>query len=183
LPRSGLKAGDAVFGLPSSGVHSNGFSLVRRIVSASGIAWETPAPFEPSRSLAAALLTPTRLYVRPLRTVLKQTTGVLALAHITGGGFPDNLPRVLPAGLRVALDLDAFAPPPVFSWLAAVGAVSEAEMLRTFNCGFGMAVFVESEREDEAREALEGAGLDPVLIGRLEPSNGPRVTMRGRLKV
>ena len=172
LPRKGLKAGDAVFGLPSSGVHSNGFSLVRRIVSVSGMAWETPAPFEPSRSLAAALLTPTRLYVRPLLKVLKQTTGVLALAHITGGGYPDNLPRVLPAGLAVALDLDAFSPPPVFSWLAAVGSAPEAEMLRTFNCGFGMAGFVASEREEEAREALERAGLDPVLIGRLEQSNG-----------
>ncbi len=183
LPRSGLKSGDAVFGLPSSGVHSNGFSLVRRIVSVSGIAWEKPAPFEPSRSLAAVLLTPTRLYVRPLLKVLQQTTGVLALAHITGGGYPDNLPRVLPAGLMVALDLDAFAPPPVFSWLAAVGAVSDAEMLRTFNCGFGMAVFVASEREEEARKALERAGLGPVPIGRLEPSDGPRVSMRGRLKL
>src|SRR5208282_3251463 len=88
LPRSGLKAGDAVFGLPSSGVHSNGFSLVRRIVSVSGIEWGQPAPFEPSRSLAAALLTPTRLYVRPLLEFLKRTTGVLALAHVTGGGYP-----------------------------------------------------------------------------------------------
>jgi len=129
------------------------------------------------------LLTPTRLYVRPLLKVLQQTTRVLALAHITGGGYPDNLPRVLPTGLSVALDLDAFAPPPVFSWLAAVGAVSEAEMLRTFNCGFGMAVFVESECEEEARKALERAGLDPVLIGRLEPSGGPQVAMRGRLKL
>ena len=183
LPRGGLKAGDAVFGLPSSGVHSNGFSLVGRIVSVSGVAWRRPAPFEPSRSLAAALLTPTRLYVRPLLEVLNETAGVLALAHITGGGYPDNLPRVLPAGLMVALDLDAFAPPPVFSWLAAVGAVSEAEMLRTFNCGFGMAVFVASEREEEARTALGRARLAPVLIGRLEPSDGPRVSMRGRLKL
>ncbi len=183
LPRGGLKTGDVVFGLPSSGVHSNGFSLARRIVSVSGIGWEKPAPFEPSRSLAAALLTPTRLYVRPLLEVLSEAAGVLALAHITGGGYPDNLPRVLPEGLMVALDLDAFAPPPVFSWLAAVGAVSDAEMLRTFNCGFGMAVFVASEREEEARKALERAGLGPVPIGRLEPSDGPRVSMRGRLKL
>ncbi len=181
LPRSGLKPGDAVIGLPSSGLHSNGFSLVRRIVSISGLDWDAPAPFEPSRSLAAALLTPTRLYVRPLLKVLKQATGVMALAHITGGGYPDNLPRVLPEGLAAALDLGAFAPPPVFSWLAAVGRVSEAEMLRTFNCGFGMAVFVTSEREDEATQALELAGLKPVLIGRLENSDGPRVRLRGRL--
>ena len=181
LPRSGLKAGDGVYGLPSSGVHSNGFSLVRRIVAQSGVAWDQPAPFEPSRALGAALLTPTRLYVRPLLQVLKETKGVLALAHITGGGYPENLPRVLPAGLAAGLDLDAFAPPPVFSWLAAVGGVSEAEMLRTFNCGFGMAVFVAAEREGEARAALERAGLAPVLIGRLEASGGPRVAMRGRL--
>jgi phosphoribosylformylglycinamidine cyclo-ligase len=181
LPRSGLKAGDAVFGLPSSGVHSNGFSLVRRIVRVSGLDWNQPAPFEPSRSLASALLTPTRLYVRPLLDVLKQTTGVLALAHITGGGYPDNLPRVLPDGLIVDLDLGAFAPPPVFGWLAAVGGVSEAEMLRTFNCGFGMAAFVAAEHEDAARRALVAAGLKPVLIGRLGKSDGPRVVMRGRL--
>ncbi len=181
LPRGGLKPGDAVFGLPSSGVHSNGFSLVRRIVTLSGLAWDAPAPFEPSQSLAAALLTPTRLYVRPLLKVLKQTTGVLALAHITGGGYPDNLPRVLPEGLKVDLDLGVFEPPPVFSWLASVGGVSEAEMLRTFNCGYGMAAFVAAEREDEARAALEREGLSPVLIGRLERSSGPRVEMRGRL--
>ena len=181
LPRSGLKAGDAVFGLPSSGLHSNGFSLVRRIVRDSGLGWDAPAPFEPSRSLAGALLTPTRLYVRPLLRVLKETTGVLALAHITGGGYPENLPRVLPDGLMVDLDLAAFAPPPVFGWLAGVGGVPETEMLRTFNCGFGMAAFVAAEREDEARRALEAAGLEPVLIGRLEKSDGSRVAARGRL--
>jgi phosphoribosylformylglycinamidine cyclo-ligase len=183
LPRAGLKAGDAVFGLPSSGVHSNGFSLVRRIAAASGLPWDAPAPFDPARSLAAALLTPTRLYVRPLIQALKETRAVLALAHITGGGWPDNLPRVLPDGLAVALDLDAFSPQPVFSWLASVGAVPEAEMLRTFNCGFGMAAFVAAEGEAEAKAALERAGLAPVLIGRLEASSGARVDMRGRLKL
>ena len=95
LPRPGLKPGDLVFGLPSSGVHSNGFSLVRRIVARSGLGWEAPAPFDPSRSLAAALLTPTRLYVLPMLDALKRTQGIHALAHITGGGYPDNLPRVL----------------------------------------------------------------------------------------
>ena len=181
LPRGGLKAGDAVYGLPSSGIHSNGFSLARRVVSISGLPWDAPAPFEPSRSLAAALLAPTRLYVRPLLQVFKETKAVMALAHITGGGYPDNLPRVLPEGLAVRLDLGAFSPPPVFSWLAAVGAVSEAEMLRTFNCGFGMAVFVSAEREGEAREALERARLNPVRIGRLEASAGTPVIMERRL--
>ena len=118
LPRPGLKPGDLVFGLPSSGVHSNGFSLVRRIVARSGLGWDDSAPFDPQHSLAAALLTPTRLYVRPLLDALKRTRGIHALAHITGGGYPDNLPRVLDDGLAVSLDLNAFTPQPVFSWLA-----------------------------------------------------------------
>ncbi len=181
LPRPGLKLGDAVFGLPSSGLHSNGYSLVRRVVARSGLAWEAPAPFDPSRSLADALLTPTRIYVRPLLEALARTQGILALAHITGGGYPDNLPRALKGDIGVALDLSAFAPPVVFSWLAAAGGIEEGEMLRTFNCGFGMAVFVSKELENEARAALAQAGLSPTLIGRLVPSAGPRVITHGRL--
>jgi phosphoribosylformylglycinamidine cyclo-ligase len=183
LPRRGLKAGDPVYGLPSSGVHSNGFSLARRIVARSGLGWNVPAPFDPSRSLAAALLTPTRLYVRPLLEALKRTQGILALAHITGGGYPDNLPRVLDEGLAISLDLEAFSPPPVFSWLAAAGGLDEAEMLRTFNCGFGMAAFVSADHEREAREALADAGLSPVLIGRLVPAADRRLVTQGRLKL
>ena len=181
LPRGGLRAGDAVFGLLSSGLHSNGFSLVRRVVERSGLAWNAPAPFEPTRSLAAALLTPTRLYVRPMLQALARAPGILALAHITGGGYPDNLPRVLDDELAVELDLAAFSPPPVFSWLAATGGIAPGEMLRTFNCGFGMAVFASSEREAETREQLALAGLAPVLIGRLVASRGPRVVTEGRL--
>jgi phosphoribosylformylglycinamidine cyclo-ligase len=183
LPRPGLKPGDLVFGLPSSGLHSNGFSLVRRIVANSGLEWAAPAPFDPQHSLAAALLTPTRLYVRPLLQALRQTRGIHALAHITGGGYPDNLPRVLDDGLAVLLDLSAFSPQPVFSWLASVGNVDEAEMLRTFNCGFGMAAFVAADHEREARDALTDAGLSPVLIGELVPAEGQRLTTRGGLKL
>ena len=183
LPRPGLKVGDFVFGLPSSGVHSNGFSLVRRIVARSGLGWEASAPFDPSRSLAAALLTPTRLYVLPLLEALKRTRGIHALAHITGGGYPDNLPRVLDASLAVSLDLNAFSPQPVFSWLASVGGLNEWEMLRTFNCGFGMAAFVPADREAEVRDALGSAGLSPVLIGELVPADGRRFRTRGRLKL
>jgi phosphoribosylformylglycinamidine cyclo-ligase len=184
LPRPGLKAGDLVFGLPSSGVHSNGFSLVRRVVARSGLRWDAPAPFEPSRSLAVALLTPTRLYVLPLLEALKRTSGIHALAHITGGGYPDNLPRVLDDDLAISLDLGAFAPMPVFSWLASVGGLSEGEMLRTFNCGFGMAAFVAAEHESEAREALVGAGLGPVLIGKLVPAvEGRRLLTHGSLQL
>ncbi|MBV8796716.1 MAG: phosphoribosylformylglycinamidine cyclo-ligase [Hyphomicrobiales bacterium] len=183
LPRPGLKPGDLVFGLPSSGVHSNGFSLVRRIVARSGLGWDAPAPFDPLRSLGVALLTPTRLYVRPLLQALKRTRGIHALAHITGGGYPDNLPRVLDEGLAVSLDLNAFTPQPVFSWLASAGGLHEAEMLRTFNCGFGMAAFVSAALEGEAREALAGAGLAPVLIGELIAAEGERLVTHGRLKL
>jgi len=183
LPRGDLKAGDVVIGLPSSGVHSNGFSLVRRIVERSGLAWDAPAPFAPEMSLAAALLVPTRLYVRPLLAALQAAPGISALAHVTGGGFPDNLPRVLPDELGVDLDLDAFAPPPVFAWLAATGGVSEAEMLRTFNCGFGMVVFVAAESEIQATRALSDQGLAPTVIGRLVPRGAERVATRGRLKL
>ena len=183
LPRAGLKAGDVAIGLPSSGVHSNGFSLVRRIVALSGLAWDAPAPFARERSLAAALLEPTRLYVKPLLATLKATRGVMALAHVTGGGFPDNLPRVLPDDLAVALDLDAFSASPVFSWLAAAGGLGEAEMLRTFNCGFGMVAFVAAEAADEAMRALAANGLAPTPIGRLATREGERVVMRGRLRL
>jgi phosphoribosylformylglycinamidine cyclo-ligase len=183
LPRAGLKAGDLAIGLPSSGVHSNGFSLVRRIVALSGLSWDAPAPFAPERSLAAALLEPTRLYVKPLLATLKATRGVFALAHVTGGGFPDNLPRVLPGDLAVELDLAAFSAQPVFSWLAATGGVSEAEMLRTFNCGFGMVAFVALEAVHETMRALAVNGLKPTPIGRLVAREGERVVMRGRLKL
>jgi len=183
MPRPGLKPGDLVFGLPSSGIHSNGFSLVRSIVAQSGLEWDAPAPFDPARSLAAALLTPTRLYVRPLLDVLKRTRGIFALAHITGGGYPDNLPRVLDDGLAISLDLDAFTPQPVFAWLALAGGLDEAEMLRTFNCGFGMAAFVSADGEGEARDALADAGMSPVLIGELVPFEGRRLVTRGRLKL
>src|SRR5271166_353894 len=183
LPRPGLKAGDAVFGLPSSGVHSNGFSLVRRIVAEAGLSWDDPAPFETARSLGKALLTPTRIYVRPLLNALSRAEGILALAHITGGGFPDNMPRVVGQDLAIALDLEAFSPPAVFAWASRVGGLSAEEMLRTFNCGFGMAVFASAEQEEDARQALALEGLTPALIGRIVPCEGARVVTKGRLSL
>jgi phosphoribosylformylglycinamidine cyclo-ligase len=121
--------------------------------------------------------------VRPLLDALKRTRGIRALAHITGGGYPGNLPRVLDNALAVSLDLNAFSPQPVFSWLASAGDLDEAEMLRTFNCGFGMAAFVSADGEGEAREALACAGLTPVLIGELVLAEGPRLVTQGRLKL
>ncbi|MGU3666965.1 phosphoribosylformylglycinamidine cyclo-ligase [Methylobacterium sp. A49B] len=181
LPRPGIRPGDAVLGLPSSGVHSNGFSLVRRIVAKSGLGWDDPAPFEPGRSLGEALLEPTRIYVKPLLAALGATDGIRALAHITGGGFPDNLPRVLPDDVGIAIDLDAVTPPPVFGWLARAGAVAEAEMLRTFNCGIGMVVIAAADAVDDVDEALTRAGATPVRLGRITPRGSEPVTFTGRL--
>ena len=183
LPRGDLKPGDVLFGLPSSGVHSNGFSLVRRIVALTGLAWDAEAPFAPGRTLAQALLAPTRLYVKPLLAAIKATDGIKALAHITGGGFPDNIPRVLPEGLGVSLDLAAIPVPPVFGWLAKTGNVAEREMLRTFNCGVGMIVVAEAARAAEVEAALKAAGESPVRMGEVVAFSGDeeRVAYRGHL--
>ena len=183
LPKGELKPGDVVFGLPSSGVHSNGFSLVRRIVERTGLAWDAPAPFAPGKTLAQALLTPTRIYVKGLLAALKATDGVLALAHITGGGFPDNIPRVLPDSVAVRLDLDAIDPPPVFGWLAREGGVVEKEMLRTFNCGIGMIVVAQASKAGEVETALRNAGEKPVRVGQIITRDGEAVLTTGKLKL
>jgi phosphoribosylformylglycinamidine cyclo-ligase len=182
LPREDITAGDVVFGLPSSGVHSNGFSLVRRIVAREGLAWDARAPFDSSRQLAEALLTPTRIYVKPLLAASKATSNIKALAHITGGGFPENLPRVLPKDFGIALDLSQIPVPPVFRWLAQAGGVAETEMLRTFNCGIGMIVVAARAAADEVASALLSAGETPVRIGQVyDAGSGPRVTTSGHL--
>ncbi|MXQ13261.1 phosphoribosylformylglycinamidine cyclo-ligase [Microvirga makkahensis] len=181
LPKD-VKAGDVLIGLPSSGVHSNGFSLVRRIVESSGLAWDAPAPFAQGKTLAQALLEPTRIYVKTLLQVLKGGDGIHALCHITGGGFPDNIPRVLPDGVGVRLDLDAIAVPPVFGWLSRTGGVAEAEMLRTFNCGIGMIVVADAAKADEVIERLRQAGESPVRIGQtVAHAEGERVRTAGSL--
>ena len=181
LPKPGIRAGDVVLGLPSSGVHSNGFSLVRRIVARTGLAWDAPAPFAPGRTLGEALLEPTRIYVKPLLAVLRATDGIKALAHITGGGFPDNLPRVLPDDVGIAIDLDAVKPPPVFGWLAREGGVAESEMLRTFNCGIGMVLVVAEDRAEAVSRALGEAGEPPVRLGVVTARGSEPVTFSGRL--
>jgi phosphoribosylformylglycinamidine cyclo-ligase len=181
LPKE-VRPGDAVFGLPSSGVHSNGFSLVRRIVERAGLAFDAPAPFDATRTLAAALLEPTRIYVKPLLAALRATDRIAALAHITGGGFPENLPRVLPKGLGIALDLSAFPVPPVFRWIAQAGGVARGEMPRAFNCGIGMVVVARAEGAAEVETALREAGETPVRIGEIiEMDGAERVLMRGTL--
>jgi phosphoribosylformylglycinamidine cyclo-ligase len=182
LPRADIAPGDVVIGLASTGVHSNGFSLVRRIVTAAGLGWESPAPFEPSRSLGEALLTPTRLYVQSCLAAIRGTKAVKALAHITGGGFIDNIPRALPDGLGVRLDLERVPVPTVFKWLAAVGDLGEQEMLRTFNCGIGMVAVLDPEEANAASERFRVNGETVVWLGEVvEAKGGARIAFRGHL--
>ena len=183
LPRGDIGTGDILIGLASSGVHSNGFSLVRKIVARSGLSWSDPAPFAPSKTLAEALLVPTRLYVKPLLKVLREGAPIKALAHITGGGFPDNIPRVLPDGSGAELDLNAIAVPPVFAWLARVGNVAQAEMLRTFNCGIGMIAVVAKNDAARTLAALNAAGETAIILGRITVAGAERVTTLGQLNL
>ncbi len=173
LPR-GVAEGDRLLGLASSGVHSNGVSLVRRVVEVAGLGWDAPAPFADG-TLGAALLTPTRIYVPAARAALA-TCGLRALAHITGGGLVENLPRVLPEGLGAEVELGAWTLPGVFRWISATGGVAEDEMLRTFNCGIGMVAVVASEAEDRVRAALEGAGETVIPLGRVVAGAALRTT-------
>ncbi len=180
LPKTGaMKPGDVLVGIPGSGVHSNGFSLVRKIVAKTGLGWDAAAPFAPETALGAALLTPTRLYVKGALAAIR-TGGVKGLAHITGGGITDNLPRCLPDGLDAEVDLSRFTPLPVFQWLAKEGGVAEAEMLRAFNCGLGM-IAVTDDAHAEAVAAAFGGGM---RIGKLVPGAGEaKVRYTGALKL
>jgi phosphoribosylformylglycinamidine cyclo-ligase len=167
---SGVAAGDVILGLASDGVHSNGFSLVRKVVERAGLAWDDPAPFAQS-SVAQALLTPTRLYVRQTLAAIRGG-GVHALAHITGGGLSENLPRVLPDGLGAQIDLGAWDLPPVFRWMADVGALDQGELLRTFNSGIGMVVVVAPDAADAVTEKLSDAGETVFNIGTVVTGQG-----------
>ncbi|HEX5934782.1 MAG TPA: phosphoribosylformylglycinamidine cyclo-ligase [Pseudorhizobium sp.] len=167
LPVGDLAAGDLILGLTSSGVHSNGFSLVRKIVAVSKLDWSDAAPFVSGKTLGEALLTPTRVYVKPLLKAIRETGAIKALAHITGGGFPENIPRVLPKNLAAEIDLDSIPVPPVFSWLSKAGGVEAKEMLRTFNCGIGMIVVVSAENAPAVTEILTAEGEVVVPLGRV----------------
>jgi phosphoribosylformylglycinamidine cyclo-ligase len=174
-----VRPGDVVLGLASSGVHSNGYSLVRKVVADAGLDWSDAAPFASNRSLGEALLEPTRIYVKG--TLAAARTGkVKALAHITGGGLLENIPRVLPQGARAGLDAKSWELPPVFRWLAEAGRVPAKEMARTFNCGIGMVAVVAAEEAAAVARMLEVAGERVLTIGRIEPSQGaPDVTIAG----
>ena len=166
---AGVKVGDSVLGLASSGLHSNGFSLVRRIVEIGGLGWDAAAPWAPGEALGEALMRPTRIYVKPMLALHR--AGLLrAAAHITGGGLPGNVPRMLPDGVRAVLDAGGWPLPPVFRWLAHTGGVAAAEMLRVFNCGVGMALVVSDAAAATALLAEHGEAAFP--IGRIEASDG-----------
>ena len=167
LPR-GVRPGDTLLGLASSGVHSNAFSLVRRIVSVTGLPWTAPAPFASGLSLGQALMTPTRIYVKSVLAL--HHAGLLkAAAHITGGGLPGNVPRVLPDGMVAALE-PAWTVPPVFRWLARAGEVPVAEMLRVFNCGLGMVLVVADP--DAATTLLTARGETVFRVGSIKAGEG-----------
>ncbi|WP_299471427.1 phosphoribosylformylglycinamidine cyclo-ligase [uncultured Roseibium sp.] len=167
LPRKDVEAGDVLLGLASSGVHSNGYSMVRKIMELAGLTWSDEAPFENGKSLGEALMEPTRIYVKPVLAALRETTGIKALAHITGGGLPENLPRVLPENCSARIDLASIRVPGVFSWLAKTGGVAESEMLRTFNCGVGMVIVVSAGEAEAVSKVLEQAGETVTTIGQI----------------
>jgi phosphoribosylformylglycinamidine cyclo-ligase len=182
LPHKDIAAGDAVIGLASSGIHSNGFSLVRKVVDMSGVAFDAPAPFAPVMTLGGALLAPTKLYVKSCLRAIRETGAVKGLAHITGGGFTDNIPRVLPKHLGVRIDLNAVPVLPVFKWLAAEGNIAELELLRTFNCGIGMVAIVKDDAVGEVIDIFTQAGERAVLLGAVvETSGDERVVYDGHL--
>jgi phosphoribosylformylglycinamidine cyclo-ligase len=182
LPRGDIAEGDVILGLASSGVHSNGFSLVRKVVAKTGLPWTQPAPFAPAQSLGDAILTPTRIYVKSCLAAIRETKAVKGFAHITGGGFPDNIPRVLPKGLGARIDLTRVAVPPVFKWLAAEGGIAQNEMLRTFNCGIGMIVVVAPKDAAVVADAFTRAGEKVSTLGNvIRAAEEPRVVYDGTL--
>ena len=183
LPTDDIVEGDVLLGLASSGLHSNGFSLVRRIVELSGRDLRDEAPFATGRSLGEELLTPTRIYVRSILGAIRGTHGVKALAHITGGGLTENTPRVLPDAFAAEFDLEAIDVPPVFSWLAATGGVEREEMLRTFNCGIGMVAVVAAGQAAQVAAVLQKTGETVTPIGRIRPRRDRGVVYRGRLEL
>lgn len=172
--------GDVVLGLASSGVHSNGFSLVRKLVEVSDGDYNAPCSFEDGKTMGEALLEPTKIYVKSCLAALEKDC-VKALSHITGGGFVENIPRILPDGVTVDVDASGWTLPPVFEWLRTTGNITPLEMAKTFNCGIGMAVIVPADKADEAKATFEANGETVYHIGTVRAKNGdePATTVNG----
>ncbi|HZD92231.1 MAG TPA: phosphoribosylformylglycinamidine cyclo-ligase [Pseudolabrys sp.] len=184
LPRGDIAAGNVLIGLVSSGVHSNGYSLVRKVVEKTGLAWHDPAPFAAGQSLGEAILAPTRIYVKACLAALRETKALKGLAHITGGGFTDNVPRVLPKGLGARIDLGKVPLLSVFKWLAQEGCIPQDEMLRTFNCGIGMIAIASPQDAETVARAFTKAGERAVILGTVVPAgDGERVSYSGALDI
>jgi len=181
LPRPDIAHGDVLVSIASSGLHSNGFSLVRKLVEISGVSWHDPAPFDAAQTLGEAMLTPTRIYVKPILSALKAGIAIKGLVHITGGGFTDNIGRILPDDLAARVDLAALAPQPVFGWLASIGGLDQAEMLRTFNCGTGMIAIVPQEAAGQLIAHLSQQGERATIIGTLVKRKNDPVEFSGTL--
>ena len=181
LPQKNINEGDVIIGLASSGIHSNGFSLVRKIVEILGLKWNDKAPFKPEMSLARSLLEPTRIYVQSLLPI-SRSGKVKALAHITGGGLTENLPRVIPEHLAAEIDLAVFPYPKIFSWLAECGQVSRDEMLRTFNCGIGMCIICTKLESESVFELLSTAGEKVYKIGKISTRSDNPVIYSGEFR-
>jgi phosphoribosylformylglycinamidine cyclo-ligase len=172
-----VAAGDILLGLASNGVHSNGFSLVRRVIEHTGITFDSPAPFDSRQNLGESLLAPTKIYVKSCLTAIK-TGGIHGIAHITGGGLVENLPRVIPNDLSAQLDKMSWPSLPVFEWIADAGNVPSEEMQRTFNLGIGMVLIVHPDSVDQATEVLREHGESIYEIGRIvERNGGPEITI------
>ncbi len=180
LTGSAVQAGDVLLGLASTGVHSNGYSLVRKLVEKSGLGYDAGCPWDASKTLGEALLTPTRIYVKSTLKAVRAGT-VRAMAHITGGGLIENIPRVLPDGLGVTLDASSWTLPPVFSWLMKTGGIAPYEMARTFNVGLGMVVVVPADKADEAADILREGGETVFTVGSVTAlkDGDARVTVTG----
>jgi phosphoribosylformylglycinamidine cyclo-ligase len=184
LPRADIVEGDVIIGLASSGVHSNGYSLVRKVVEKTGLSWTAPAPFMPDVSLGETFLTPTRIYVKSCLAAIRDTKAVKGLAHITGGGFPGNIPRVLPKGLGARINLASVRVLPVFQWLASDGGIAQNEMLRTFNCGIGMIVVTSAKDANAVVQSFARAGETVTTIGSvMKASEDRRVVYDGKLNL
>ncbi|MEM6711954.1 MAG: phosphoribosylformylglycinamidine cyclo-ligase [Pseudomonadota bacterium] len=179
LPRGDVGAGDVVLGLTSSGFHSNGYSLIRKIVGNAGLSYSDPLPFEPARSLGDALLTPTRIYVKSVLAAQKETGAIKALAHITGGGPLENIPRALPEDCSAQLDVSAVPMPPEMTWLGKEAGLSENDMLATFNCGLGLVLIVSDGDADAVTSTLQEHGETVYRLGALIPREAEPLTIHG----